>query len=60
MTMKIELSTFRSALQFLARMRGKAMMLLLGLALGVGALSLGGCTCADGQGDPVACPNAYD
>jgi hypothetical protein len=36
----------------------KWMTLLLALALGVGSLSLGGCTCADPNGDPITCPGA--
>jgi hypothetical protein len=50
--MKLDLSAFR----FLTNLRAKTLTLILGLALGAAALSLGGCTCADASGQEIECP----
>ncbi|KAF2991496.1 hypothetical protein MJC1_01484 [Methylocystis sp. MJC1] len=39
-----------------ARKRSIGLMLLLALALGAASLSLGGCTCADSEGNLIECP----
>ncbi|WP_400770098.1 hypothetical protein [Methylosinus sporium] len=49
--MKLDLSNFH----FPAGLRAKALTLVIGVALGAMALSLGGCTCTDGQGYEVVC-----
>ncbi|MBG0809380.1 hypothetical protein IY145_08310 [Methylosinus sp. H3A] len=53
--MKLDFSAFRLP----TSLRAKTLTLILGLALGVAALSLGGCTCMDADGNSVACPDAY-
>ncbi|HEY8064230.1 MAG TPA: hypothetical protein VIF40_05810 [Methylosinus sp.] len=53
--MKLDLSAFR----FLTDLRAKTLTLILGLALGAAALSLGGCTCANADGTEIACPYDY-
>jgi hypothetical protein len=50
--MKINVSAFQSS----ARAHAKGLALLLSLALGAAALSLGGCSCVNGQGDSISCP----
>jgi hypothetical protein len=39
--------------------RRVGMLLIRFIALGAAALSLGGCTCADANGDSIACPEQY-
>ncbi|WP_018267177.1 hypothetical protein [Methylosinus sp. LW4] len=53
--MKLDLSNFH----FPAGLRAKALTLVIGVALGAMALSLGGCSCTDPYGNEMDCPGAY-
>jgi hypothetical protein len=52
------MSTISATMQSIP-LRRVGMLLILFIALGAAALSLSGCTCADANGDAIACPEQY-